>query len=129
MTFLFQKPSAIDRFNPSTKPSSTLMDTTRFTSSNPTLVTGRHSPVYVAVPVDRPPVKLKPRNRATARDTNDISTINELRSKLLNVNDSGYKKIKAIVHRDHYLGRHATHFFPVLRDLPVNGYKEVFCEL
>ena len=90
---LFQKPSAIDTINPSTKPSSTLVDTTRFTSSNPTLVTGRHSPVYVAVPVDRPPVKLKPRIRPTAQDTNEISTINELRSKLLNVDDSGYKKI------------------------------------
>ena len=129
MTFLFQKPSAIDRFNPSTNPSSTLLDTTRFTSSNPTLVTGRHSPVYVAVPVDRPPVKLKHRTRATAQDTNDISTINELRSKLLNVNDSGYKKIKSIVHRDHYLGRHTTHFSHSVRDLPVNGYKEDFCEL
>lgn len=94
------KPSAIDRFNPSTKPSSTLMDTTRFTSSNPTLVTGRHSPVYVAVPVDRPPVKLKPRNRATARDANDISTINELRSKLLNVNDSGTLVTYALQNHD-----------------------------
>ncbi|XP_020620717.1 uncharacterized protein LOC110058406 isoform X2 [Orbicella faveolata] len=83
------RPSAIDRFNPLTKPSSTLVDTPRFTSNNPTLVTGRHSPVYVAVPVDRPPVKLKPRIRATAQDTKDISTINELRSKLLNVDDSG----------------------------------------
>lgn len=91
LSFPFQKPSAIDRFNPPlTKPSSTLVDTTRFTSGNPTLVTGRHSPVYVAVPVDRPPVKLKPRARATAQDTIDISAINELRSKLLNVDDSGY---------------------------------------
>jgi len=106
------RPSAIDRFNPLTKPSSTLVDTPRFTSNNPTLVTGRHSPVYVAVPVDRPPVKLKPRIRATAQDTKDISIINELRSKLLNVDDSGYKSISPRVHRDRYLGRHTTHFFP-----------------
>ena len=94
LCLVFQKSSAIDRFNPPlTKPSSTLVDTTHFTSSNPTLVTGRHSPVYVAVPVDRPPVKLKPRTRATAQDTIDISAINELRNKLLNVDDSGYKQI------------------------------------
>ena len=88
----FQTPSAIDRFNPPlSKPSSTSVDTARFTSSNPSLVTGRHSPVYVAVPADRPPVKIKPRTRVTAQDTIDISTINELRSKLRNVDDSGYK--------------------------------------
>ena len=56
-------------------------------------MTGRQSPVYVAVPVDRPPVKLRSKTRVTAQDTNDISTINELRSKLLNVEDSGYEHL------------------------------------
>ena len=110
LSFLFQEPNAIDRFNPLAKPSSTLLDTSRFTSSNPSLVTGRHSPVYVAVPVDRPPVKLKPKIRSSAQDTNVISTINELRSKLLNVDDSGYKQILPGVHRDRCLVRHRTHF-------------------
>ena len=107
--FLCQTPSAIDRFNPPvSKPSSTLVDTARFTSSNPSLVTGRHSPVYVAVPADRPPVKLKPRTRATAQDTIDISTINELRSKLLNVDDSGYETDFTLVFFVAFTGRHAN---------------------
>ncbi|XP_078346337.1 uncharacterized protein LOC144631703 isoform X2 [Oculina patagonica] len=94
-------PSAIDRFNPPvSKPSSTSVDSTRFTSSNPSLVSGRHSPVYVAVPADRPPVKLKPRTRVTAQDTIDISTINELRSKLLNVDDSGTLVTYALQNQD-----------------------------
>lgn len=89
--FFFQTPSAIDRFNALSKSNSALNGIPRFTSSNPSLVSGRHSPVYVAVPVDRPPVKVKPKAaRASARDTLDISTINELRSKLLNVDDSGW---------------------------------------
>ena len=53
-------------------------------------MTGRQSPVYVAVPVDRPPVKLRSKARITPQDTIDISTIDDLRSKLLNVDDSGY---------------------------------------
>ena len=106
----FQNPSAIDRFDSLAKPSSTLVETSRFTSRNPSLVTGRHSPVYVAVPVDRPPVKLKSRTRATAQDINDISTINEMRNKLLNVDDSGYKQILHVVHYDCCLVRHRIHF-------------------
>ena len=66
------------------------MDTSRFTSSNSFLKTGRQSPVYVAVPVDRPPVKLRSKAPISPRDAIDISTRNELRSKLLNVDDSGY---------------------------------------
>ncbi|KAJ7373556.1 hypothetical protein OS493_011158 [Desmophyllum pertusum] len=91
-------PSAIDRF--SSKPSSSFGDTTRFTSSNPSLASGRHSPVYVAVPVDRPPVKLKAKTRATVQDTIDVSTINELRSKLLNVDDSGTLVTYALQNQD-----------------------------
>lgn len=87
----YQTPSAIDRFNTlPVKPSSNFVDVSRFTSSNSSLMTGRQSPVYVAVPVDRPPVKLRSKARITPQDTIDISTINDLRSKLLNVDDSGY---------------------------------------
>ncbi|PFX25530.1 Cytosolic carboxypeptidase 2 [Stylophora pistillata] len=75
---------------PSAKPSPSSMDTSRFTSSNSFLKTGRQSPVYVAVPVDRPPVKLRSKAPISPRDAIDISTRNELRSKLLNVDDSGY---------------------------------------
>lgn len=83
-------PSAIDRFNTlPVKPSSNFVDVSRFTSSNSSLKTGRQSPVYVAVPVNRPPVKLRSKARITPQDTIDISTINDLRSKLLNVDDSG----------------------------------------
>ena len=88
--FSFQTPSAIDRFNGSlSKPNTALDAIPRFTNSNPCLVSGRHSPVYVAVPVDRPPVKVKPKARASAHDTLDISAIIELRNKLLSVDDSG----------------------------------------
>lgn len=87
----YQTPSAIDRFNTlPVKPSSNFVDVSRFTSSNSSLMTGRQSPVYVAVPVDRPPVKLRSKARITPQDTIDISAINDLRSKLLNVDDSGY---------------------------------------
>lgn len=74
---------------PSAKPSPTSMDTSRFTSSNSFLKTGRQSPVYVVVPVDRPPVKLRSKAPISPRDAFDISTRNELRSKLLNADDSG----------------------------------------
>lgn len=81
-------PNAIDRLNPpAVKPSSS--STSRFTSSNSFLKTGRQSPVYVAVPVDRPPVKLRSKACISPQDAIDISTIYELRSKLLNVDDSG----------------------------------------
>lgn len=95
-----QVPSAIDRFNlPLSKSHHSLNDTPRFTSSNPSLVSGRHSPVYVAVPVDRPPVKVKPKACASAHDTLDISAINELRSKLLNVDDSGWVPSNSELHK------------------------------
>ena len=95
----FQTPSAIDRFNPPlSKSTSTFSDTAHFTTCNPSLVSGRQSPVYVAVPVDRPPVKVKPKTHISTQDTVDISTINELRSKLLNVDDQGWvqPKVKTI---------------------------------
>ena len=88
--FLLQTPSAIDKINPPlAKFNTNVRETTRFTSSNTSLVSGRQSPVYVAVPVDRPPVKVKPKMYASEQDTKDISTINELRSKLIDVSNSG----------------------------------------
>lgn len=83
-------PSAIDKINPPlAKFNTNARETTRFTSSNLSAVSGRQSPVYVAVPVDRPPVKVKPKMHASEQDTIDISTINELRSKLIDVSNSG----------------------------------------
>ena len=88
--FLLQTPSAIDKINPPlAKFNTNARETTRFTSSNLSAVSGRQSPVYVAVPVDRPPVKVKPKMHASEQDTIDISTINELRSKLIDVSNSG----------------------------------------
>ena len=88
--FLLQTPSAIDKINPPlAKFNTNARETTRFTSSNLSVVSGRQSPVYVAVPVDRPPVKVKPKMHASEQDTIDISTINELRSKLIDVSNSG----------------------------------------
>ena len=88
--FLLQTPSAIDKINPPlAKFNTNARETTRFTSSNLSAVSGRQSPVYVAVPVDRPPVKVKPKMHASEQDTIDISKINELRSKLIDVSNSG----------------------------------------
>ena len=86
--FLLQTPSAIDKINPPlAKFNTSVRETTR---SNLSVVSGRQSPVYVAVPVDRPPVKVKPKMHASEQDTIDISTINELRSKLIDVSNSGW---------------------------------------
>lgn len=54
--------------------------------------------MYIAVPVDRPPVKVKPKTHISTQDTVGMSTINELRSKLLNVDDQGWvqPKVKTI---------------------------------
>jgi len=94
-------PSAIDRFNPPlSKSTSTFSDTAHFTTCNPSLVSGRQSPVYVAVPVDRPPVKVKPKTHISTQDTVDISTINALRSKLLNVDDQGTLVTYALQNQD-----------------------------
>lgn len=70
-----------------------LMDIICFISSNFILVIGCYLFVYVVVFVDRFFVKFKFRNCVIVWDMNDIFIINELRSKLLNVNDLGYKKI------------------------------------
>ena len=87
---LLQTPSAIDKINsPLTNFNTNVRETTRFTSSNLSVVSGRQSPVYVVVPVDRPAVKVKPKMHASEQDTIDISTINELRSKLIDVSNSG----------------------------------------
>lgn len=83
-------PSAIDKINPPlSKYNSTISDKTRLANRNQSLVSGRHSPVYVAVPVDRTPVEVKAKKHTSTRETMDVSTINELRSKLMNVEDSG----------------------------------------
>lgn len=85
-----QSPSAIDKMNPPVaKFNTNFRETTRFASGSTSLVSGRQSPVYVAVPVDRLPVKVKPKMHASEQDTIDIATINELRSKLIDVSNSG----------------------------------------
>lgn len=77
---------------PLPKSNSALNDIPQGTSrSNQSLVSGRHSPVYVAVPVDKPPMKVKLKGRAFAHDISDIATINKLRNKLTNDNQLGKK--------------------------------------
>ena len=90
--FHFQDASTSSHISntPLPKSNSALNDIPQGTSrSNQSLVSGRHSPVYVAVPVDKPPMKVKLKGRAFAHDISDIATINKLRNKLTNDNQLG----------------------------------------
>ncbi|XP_015755309.1 PREDICTED: cytosolic carboxypeptidase 2-like [Acropora digitifera] len=72
------------------KSNSTLNDSPSVVShGNTSLISGRQSPVYLAVPVDRPPMKVKLKTRAFEQDMADIATINKLRSKLTNADHLG----------------------------------------
>ncbi|XP_074638713.1 uncharacterized protein LOC141897150 isoform X3 [Acropora palmata] len=72
------------------KSNSTLNDSPSVVShGNTSLISGRQSPVYLAVPVDRPPMKVKLKTRAFEQDMSDIATINKLRSKLTNADHLG----------------------------------------
>ena len=73
------------------KSNSTLNDSPSVVShGNTSLISGRQSPVYLAVPVDRPPMKVKLKTRAFEQDMADIATINKLRSKLTNADHLGW---------------------------------------